>query len=389
MFSPSLACLRIGAFDDSALLPTSSESTTTIVGSSIQLQSQAMDVDNSTDLTSADLPQELSELIAQTDLPHRCSSSSSAADNSCSAQPQLYSQSPLHLQGSNLAYAGNERFHSGSNNVSECDFNMSHQSDPNHNALYDSTEHFPGPFDDFCAHPDQSLGSYHDDTSVHHQVQRKSSNTSISSEPLLFDSLRVPPTMYGASEAMCNHRHHLSLPNLTNLDANDQGQCSSSSLLLEASQTGGSPIQCGSGTFTSSPCSHRSISPGVVLPDIPEGVQIRSPHTNQYDPSQFNVDLLQYRTSSPVPSSPSIASVSSRSTVSTHEFFESESPSVVELCEMLSESPNVRHQDFSHMVLSGKQAPVVCITTRVYYCNHELSCILYYKIYNIVEPHYN
>ena len=70
------------------------------------------------------------------------------------------------------------------------------------------------------------------------------------------------------------------------------------------------------------------------------------------------MDLLQYRTSSPVPSSPSIASVSSRSTVSTHDFFD-ESPSVVELCEMLSESPNVRHQDFSHLVLSGELTRVI------------------------------
>lgn len=305
-----------------------------------------MDIDNLSNLTSASLPQDLCDFIAQSKLPPQ----SGSTDNTSSTQMRYShpTQSHIHLHDSDLNFEHHSGFHSHSSSVSECDFSsISHQSDPNLGALYSSTEHFPGPFDDFCAHPDDSIGSYQDDTSVHRPVQRKTSNTSISSEPLPFDSLRVPPTMYGSSESNFT-RHHLSLPNLTNIDANDQSQSSS---MLESAQ-GGSPLQSGSGGFTSSPCSHRSISPGAALPNIPEGVQIHSPQT-QFDPSQFNSDLLQYRTSSPVPSSPSIASVSSRSTVSTHEFFESESPSVVELCEMMSESPNVRHQDFSHMVLSG------------------------------------
>ena len=322
------------------MLPsTASETMTGVVGSSHHPhpQAQAMDTEDSSGLTSADLPQDLCEFISQSELPLQ---STSTGNNSAQ----------MHYSHPDLNFESHSGFHSHSSSISECDFSsISHQSDPNHSGLYDSTEHFPGPFDVFCAHPDHSIGSYQDDMPAHHPVQRKSSNTSISSEPLPFDSLRVPPMMYGMSESTST-RHHLSLPNLANLDANYQGQSSSS--LPESSQ-GGSPIQGGSGGFTSSPCSHRSVSPGVTLPDIPEGVQIRSPLT-QFDPSQFNVDLLQYRTSSPVPSSPSIASVSSRSTVSTHEFFESESPSVVELCEMLSESPNVRHQDFSHLVLSGK-----------------------------------
>ena len=346
----------VGGFDDNILPSTSSESTTTIVASSSHT-AQSMDIDDSSDLSSVDLPQDLCDFIAQTDLPLQQPNST----QNSSIQPQYthHTSQQSHLQqqqqqlhsSSGLTFESRDGYNSGSNvGVLECDFGISHHhSDPSQHALYDSTEHFPGPFDVFCAHPDRSVGSYQDDTSGQRQPQRKSSNTSICSEPLPFDSLRVPPTMFGGSDSMASNRHHLSLPNLANLDTNEQGQSSSS--LLEPTQ-GGSPIPCGSGGFTSSPCSHRSISPGVALPDIPEGVQIRSPMT-QFDPAQFNMDLLQYRTSSPVPSSPSIASVSSRSTVSTHEFFDSESPSVLELCEMLSESPNVRHQDFSHMVLTG------------------------------------
>ena len=353
MLVPVCLLSHLGAFGDGILPSTSSESTTTVVAESDAVphnhhQPQAMEVDDNSELTAVDLPQDLCEFLSQSsELPHQSNTSSSVQVQSTHAMQSAH-LSPLH--GSVLSFEGRDGFHSSSGNVSNHDFSLAHQSDPNHGAtLYDSTEHFPGPFDEFCAHPDPLIGSYPDGMSAHAQVQRKISNTSISSEPLSFDSLQVPPTMYGASDSS-SHHHHLSLPNLTNLDAaNDQG--SSSPSLLETSQIG-SPIQSGSGGFTSSPCSHRSISPGVVLPDIPEGVQMHSPMT-QFDPNQFSMDLLQYRTSSSVPSSPSIASVSSRSTVSTHEFFENESPSVVELCELLSESPNVRHQDFSHLVLSG------------------------------------
>lgn len=355
----SLSCL--GAFGDNIAPSTSSESTATVIAADAshpQHQPQAMEVDDNSELTSVNLPQDLCEFLIQSSelpLPH-----SNATENS-STQVQ-YMQS-VHLplpHGSDLSFDGRGGFHSSPGNVSDHDFSLAHQSDPDHSALYDSTEHFPGPFDVFCAHPDPSIGSYPDGLSAHAQVQRKISNTSISSEPLSFDSLRVPPTMYGASLESSSH-HHLSLPNLTSLDAaNDQE--SSSPSLLETSQIG-SPIQSGSasGGLMSSPCSHRSISPGVVLPDIPEGVQVHSPMT-QFDPNQFSMDLLQYRTSSPVPSSPSIASVSSRSTVSTHEFFDSESPSVVELCELMSESANVRHQDFSHLVLSGEHNKLPVLT---------------------------
>lgn len=335
-----LHCL--GAYE--GVLPsTSSESTSTVLASS-HSQTQAMDVDNTSGLTSVDLPQDLCDFITQSDLPQL----SSSTDNR-SSQLQ-YTQPRSNLQGSNLSFDGHNVFHSHSSSLSECDFNTSHVSDQNQNALFDSTEDFPGPFDVFRAHPNPSLCSYPGETSTHNQVQRKSSNTSIRSEPLSFDSLQVPQTMFTASDSSY---HRLSLPNLTTYDSNDQGQ--STSLMDPGSQGAAmSPIQSGSGGFTSSPCSHRSLSPGVALPDIPEGVQLHSQSPlAQFDPGQFNVDLLHYRTSSPVPSSPSIASVSSRSTVSTHEFFESDSPSVLELCEMLSESPNVRHQDFSHMVLSG------------------------------------
>ena len=345
----------LGAFGDNILPSTSSKSTTTVVATSHH-QPQAMEVDNNSELTSVDLPQDLCEFLTQSsELPHPSNTTENSSAQVQYSHPMQSAHLPLH--GSDSSFEGHDGFHSSPGNVSDHDFSLAHQSDPNHSTLYDSTEHFPGPFDVFCAHPDPSIGLFQDGMLAHAQIQRKTSNTSISSEPLPFDSLRVPPTMYSTSESS---HHHLSLPNLTNLDAtNDQG-----SSLLETSQIG-SPIQSGSGGFTNSPCSHRSISPGVALPNIPEGVQVHSPMT-QFDPSQFGMDFLQYRTSSPVPSSPSIASVSSRSTVSTHEFFENESPSVVELCELLSESPNVRHQDFSHMVLSGRNVLVVCVIITMY-----------------------
>jgi len=89
------------------------------------------------------------------------------------------------------------------------------------------------------------------------------------------------------------------------------------------------------------------ISPSP-LQGIPEGIQIRLENAL----GENCVDLLNYRTAPSIPSSPSAASASS-SNVSMHDPFE-DSPSVRELCEMLSESPNVQQTDFSHMILTGK-----------------------------------
>ena len=65
-----------------------------------------------------------------------------------------------------------------------------------------------------------------------------------------------------------------------------------------------------------------------------------------------------YRTISPLPSpsSPSLASVSSLSTVGGESHFDqTDSPSVAELCEMLGESRVIQNSDFSHLSLSDSE----------------------------------
>ena len=93
-----------------------------------------------------------------------------------------------------------------------------------------------------------------------------------------------------------------------------------------------------------------------LLLDIPEEIQMELDQATLQLPS-LNLDFgLLYRTSSPIPSSPSLASVSSHSTLSQPEPPFDDSPSVAELCELMSESPNVRQSDFSHMTLTGASA---------------------------------
>ena len=165
---------------------------------------------------------------------------------------------------------------------------------------------------------------------------RKISNTSTASEPV-FDMLQVLSTSYDHSDT----RHHLSLPNLTLPDSN-----------MESSSSGyASPIV---GGRISSPIHNMGSASPNPLQDIPEGIQMELESYMQYETDPLN--LLDYRSNSPAASSPSLASVSSRSTVSIQDasMFDSDTPSVVELCEMLSETANVKHHDFSHMTLTGK-----------------------------------
>ena len=107
----------------------------------------------------------------------------------------------------------------------------------------------------------------------------------------------------------------------------------------------------------------RSISPRT-LSDIPEGVPMNmlldslNQHlggaNNLMEPTAPCFPLQSYRTTkSPTPSSPSISSVSGHSTVSSLFDPAGESPSVLELCEMLGESPNVQQHDFSNMTFTG------------------------------------
>ena len=104
-----------------------------------------------------------------------------------------------------------------------------------------------------------------------------------------------------------------------------------------------------------SPSIAQSLSP---LQDIPEGVQmeLHSPMPVVQFNGRDQHNLYDYRNGSPIPSSPSVASTSSPSTVSMHEmlFDSKESLSVLELCEMLGETSNVQHRDFSHLTLTGQ-----------------------------------
>ena len=70
-----------------------------------------------------------------------------------------------------------------------------------------------------------------------------------------------------------------------------------------------------------------------------------------------------YRSSSPIqsPPSPSQASISSLSTAGG----DSESSLVAELCELMSESPNVQQEDFSHLSLSGPEQQELLEASRV------------------------
>jgi len=105
-----------------------------------------------------------------------------------------------------------------------------------------------------------------------------------------------------------------------------------------------------------SPSIAQSLSP---LQDIPEGVQmeLHSPMPVVQFKGRDQPNLYDYRNASPIPSSPSVASTSSPSTVSMHEmlFDSKESLSVLELCEMLGETSNVQHRDFSHLTLTDSE----------------------------------
>ena len=63
-------------------------------------------------------------------------------------------------------------------------------------------------------------------------------------------------------------------------------------------------------------------------------------------PIMHQLDVYDYRTgASSIPSW--TTSASSHSSLSSHDMFDTESPSVLELCEILSESPNIQQYDFS------------------------------------------
>lgn len=205
---------------------------------------------------------------------------------------------------------------------------------------------------------------------TNHTVHRKISNSSVSSEPVY--NMPQPASSsqpYGTDT-------HLSLPNLVLPELNTES----------SSHSGySSPI---TGGRISSPIHNMStVSSPSALQDIPEGIQMELensiPSYMQYDGDPLN--LFDYRSGSPAASSPSLASVSSRSTVSIQDstMFDSDAPSVVELCEMLSESANVKHHDFSHMTLTGElYIELVLGAVNVVYLLSFLMMSLYFLVEN-------
>ena len=130
-----------------------------------------------------------------------------------------------------------------------------------------------------------------------------------------------------------------------------------------------------SSTYFANSASHSPSLPQSLSPlqDIPEGMQMEvhsSMPSIHLQGSSLDFDhLYNYRTGSPIPSSPSVASTSSPSTVHERLFDSGESPSVIELCEMLGETSNVHHRDFSHLTLTGQLHPCVVLTAQNEYAS--------------------
>ncbi len=162
---------------------------------------------------------------------------------------------------------------------------------------------------------------------------RKISDVSIYSEPLMSGSGDAP-------SPRLSHYHHLSLPNLTNADLT-----SFPSINITPTSSDNSFIDSGLSSLAghAAMLSNTSLSPSP-LQDIPEGIQMELESSHDEISS-----LLGYRGNCSRPSSP--ASIAS-STVSIQDLFD-EPPSIRALCEMLSESANVRQNDFSGMILTG------------------------------------
>lgn len=101
----------------------------------------------------------------------------------------------------------------------------------------------------------------------------------------------------------------------------------------------------------SSPSCRASASSPITLQDIPEGSQIELEDTLSIQQLETYDSIGSSRS---IPSSPGQASISSQSSMSVNDIYDSRSPSVLELCELLSESANVHQSDFSHLTLSGE-----------------------------------
>jgi len=168
-------------------------------------------------------------------------------------------------------------------------------------------------------------------------------------DPLSITSLSETNTLFEASPcAELELANSLSVPDLST--CSDTSQPIKADELLSWSQFVASQHGQASTSARSSSCLSNISG---FLQDIPEGTQME---LEDFTPENHQLDTCvpDYNTScSSIPSSPGQASISSHSSASLQDIFDSDSPSVLELCEMLSESKNVEQDDFSHLTLTG------------------------------------
>lgn len=172
---------------------------------------------------------------------------------------------------------------------------------------------------------------------------RKISDVSVYSEPPSLLEASYLDT--GDASSSFNYRHpselNISLPNLTSA-----ADSALPNITVASDDPSGEFFPDNDGSLPGpsgllSAC-HSNISTSP-LQDIPEGIQMELEGVSMDDNT---AGLLSYRVSnSPIPSSPSAASVSS-SSLSMQDMFD-ESSSMRELCDMLNESVSVGQADFT------------------------------------------
>ena len=180
---------------------------------------------------------------------------------------------------------------------------------------------------------------------------RQMQSTSLECLDTEVDQLNVPLPL---PHSLCGSSNLLSPQGLPNLSYADEPNFGGNRSGFRSPNTMG----------TRSPRSPRISLAGPIspLPDITEGVQmeLESPvHTLVSFEGNSSTEANLYDSyrpvcSPPIPSSPSLASVSSSHSTVSSRFDSNDSPSVIELCELLSQSSNVHWRDFSHMTLSGR-----------------------------------
>ena len=169
---------------------------------------------------------------------------------------------------------------------------------------------------------------------------RKISDTSVHSEPIFdLEGSLTSSHGYPAPQSQL----HLSLPDLV------ADESAYPSISVDDTDSGGGISFNVDGPSSSGAAMPRP-SPNLSSPTLLQGAQMKLIEMIEDIPEGF---LGSYRTNSSIPSSPSAASVTS-SNMSMQDMFD-ESPSVKELCEMLSDSVNMQQSD---MALTGTCACV-------------------------------